>query len=850
MGKNSKRRAKNAVKVVTTGEASASEEPAAGTANGGIGAGGTRGKKGKKKKGQRQRIRGSAMTHRESSRSPTAGDEHAYRHENALAAAAAAAKDISAASPMQKGAVSSGWYGEDLKEEEQPTTVKEKEETEAKKEEKKKEPAVEIEGKIEAFTTTKTAPKKEEEKVETTVVEEKIETTKEKTISEVQLLAAETATEIPDNSNLPTGLAAFLTSDAGVKIPHEQAVLARRLCIEAGQSHLFASSSSPEQQISLLRQLYDVHASTPGKDGLIGYVDRAKKLLLDSRTGVNPLQGFVPKVPRGETLDLSKENFEKYVQMENMGLQELGKCGFVLVAGGLGERLGYNGIKIGLPTEMTTETPYIQLYIETILAYQKKYSKGKRLPLCIMTSGDTNEGTIALLKANHYFGMRSDQITIVQQSAGVAALTDDQAHIALDEDNPHCILRKPHGHGDIHALMYSCGVAKRWAAQGIKWAVFFQDTNGLGFHCLSAALGVSVKNKFLMNSIATPRFAKQAIGGITRLENASTGATRTINIEYNQLDPLLRSTGFPEGDVADPKTGFSPYPGNINQLIFSLPVYSNVLDRTEGAMPEFVNPKYADDTKTKFKKPTRLECMMQDFPTVLTAEESKDVGFTSFPSNICFSPVKNTTTDGIALQKKGVAPGVAASGEADQHAAQVAILRAIGCQIEEPQPSTFNGITVLMEPALVLRPGLVSSIADYQRVFPNPSRIKISARSTLVVNGPGVIIEGLDLDGALVVDGSPSGAQGVIVDLTVQNAGWSRVSVEGSENEVVAMRGYEVQKEESRYLIVNEDGAVVDAASRSSFAHSREYDAYAHDAKENDVETAAKKEPPCFCVIQ
>lgn len=82
-------------------------------------------------------------------------------------------------------------------------------------------------------------------------------------------------------------------------------------------------------------------------------------------------------------------------------------------------------------------------------------------------------------------------------------------------------------------------------------------------------------------------------------------------MEYNQLDPLLRSSGFPEGDVNDPNTGFSPFPGNINQLLFALRPYVEVLERTKGAMPEFVNPKYKDSTKTDFKSPTRLECMMQ-----------------------------------------------------------------------------------------------------------------------------------------------------------------------------------------------------------------------------------------------
>ena len=36
-----------------------------------------------------------------------------------------------------------------------------------------------------------------------------------------------------------------------------------------------------------------------------------------------------------------------------------------------------------------------------------------------------------------------------------------------------------------------------------------------------------------------------------------------INVEYNQLDPLLRTQGDMKGDVADPSTGYSPYPGKF-----------------------------------------------------------------------------------------------------------------------------------------------------------------------------------------------------------------------------------------------------------------------------------------------
>lgn len=41
-----------------------------------------------------------------------------------------------------------------------------------------------------------------------------------------------------------------------------------------------------------------------------------------------------------------------------------------------------------------------------------------------------------------------------------------------------------------------------------------------------------------------------------------------INVEYNQLDPLLRATGHPDGD-ANCETGYSPYPGNINQVNYT-----------------------------------------------------------------------------------------------------------------------------------------------------------------------------------------------------------------------------------------------------------------------------------------
>lgn len=79
-----------------------------------------------------------------------------------------------------------------------------------------------------------------------------------------------------------------------------------------------------------------------------------------------------------------------------------------------------------------------------------------------------------------------------------------------------------------------------------------------------------------MNSICIPRKAGEASGAITKLTNRD-GSNIIINVEYNQLDPLLRATTYPDGDANDPKTGCSPFPGNANNIVFRLKSYHKVL---------------------------------------------------------------------------------------------------------------------------------------------------------------------------------------------------------------------------------------------------------------------------------
>jgi UDP-sugar pyrophosphorylase len=162
------------------------------------------------------------------------------------------------------------------------------------------------------------------------------------------------------------------------------------------------------------------------------------------------------------------------------------------------------------------------MYIKYIKAmeYLAKVKTGKdniRIPLVIMTSGDTDPMTRQLLADNDNFGMDADMLSIICQDK-VAALKDGNAGLALEDDDRWTIQTKPHGHGDVHQLLHREGLVDKWEKEGRTHVVFLQDTNALVINSIVPTLGVSVSKGFHMNSICVPRLAGEAAGAIARLE--------------------------------------------------------------------------------------------------------------------------------------------------------------------------------------------------------------------------------------------------------------------------------------------------------------------------------------------
>lgn len=604
---------------------------------------------------------------------------------------------------------------------------------------------------------------------------------------------------------------------ANLSILSEEDKRTAQILVDAGQAHLFAPWPAPgsydREKKQMLAQAREVEKVYPG--GAQGYVNKAKDLLHKAKIGANPYAGFQVSEPSNA---VRLENPQDFDAWEAKGLPEAKFAGFVMVAGGLGERLGYQGIKISLPADIITNKTFIQLYIEHILALQDQANTqaGEQkyvLPLGIMTSDDTDRLTRALLRRHRYFGMDPKQITIFKQGK-VPALLDNDAHFALDASNRFAIDTKPHGHGDVHTLLYQHDVVNKWISQyNTKWVVFFQDTNGLVFRAIPAALGVSAEKQLHVNSITVPRVQGDAVGAICKLTrdadskegDLSLPNPLTINVEYNQLEGLL-GKGVKEPLVSGSDT-ISVYPGNINVLVFNANDYNKVLQAKKGVISEFVNPKYKAGTDNNvFNKPTRLECMMQDYPKLLDNEAR--VSFTQFERWTAFSAVKNALADGAAKQKTNNAPETASTGEADVYNFFRVVLRQAGVDVGQDSTATFSGVTVPMGSRIVCAPRLGVTQSQLRSKF--SKAVKVSENSTLVLDGQDITVESLNLNGALDIR-AVAGAKVVIRNLNINNKGYHFTPIE-NESKVrphFAIRGYTLSREEGVRLNFTQPGDYV-----------------------------------------
>ena len=216
-----------------------------------------------------------------------------------------------------------------------------------------------------------------------------------------------------------------------------------------------------------------------------------------------------------------------------------GKLGMILVAGGLGTRLGFDQPKGMFPIGPLSQRPLFQVLIEQLLAVGRRY--GVRIPLYLMTSPATDEATRRFLAEHGNFGLAADDLHIFCQ-ATMWALDDKWERILLE--SPGSIFLGPDGHGGMLAALAKSGCLADAQRRGIEHLFYGQVDNPLTQVCDELLVGShALAESEMTTQVVRKRDPLDRVGNVVSIDG------RVQVIEYSDLpDDSARQTN-PDGSL-------------------------------------------------------------------------------------------------------------------------------------------------------------------------------------------------------------------------------------------------------------------------------------------------------------
>ncbi len=183
--------------------------------------------------------------------------------------------------------------------------------------------------------------------------------------------------------------------------------------------------------------------------------------------------------PRGEITPIGvmqlPEIEAKKEEYTTTGLEAIraGKVGAVLLAGGMGTRLGSDTPKGVYNIGLTKEVFIFQRLIENLLEVVNQ--AGAWIPLYVMTSDKNHETTAAFFKEKEYFGYNADYVTFFMQDMAPASDYDGKVYM----EAKHKISTSPNGNGGWFLSMMKWGVVDKIREAGVEWLNVFAVDNVL-----------------------------------------------------------------------------------------------------------------------------------------------------------------------------------------------------------------------------------------------------------------------------------------------------------------------------------------------------------------------------------
>jgi UDP-N-acetylglucosamine/UDP-N-acetylgalactosamine diphosphorylase len=305
-----------------------------------------------------------------------------------------------------------------------------------------------------------------------------------------------------------------------------------------------------------------------------------------------------------------------------------GKVGCLIVAGGQGTRLNFEGPKGMFPISVIKNKTLFQLLAEKVVAAGK--AVGYELPLAIMTSPINHAETLEFFKKNNNFGLNPNQLSFFTQ--GLLPFLNEQGNLFLE--TPSQIAEGPNGNGTSLYHFVEQGIWQKWQDQGVRYINFIFIDNPLADPFDAELVGYHKRQNVDVTVKCTwRRDAKEKVGVLVKDKE------KTAVVEYTELAESERFAVVENGILKHPCANISLFCFSMD-FVFRL--FSEGLFNQMPLHRAFKVAKYLseDEIEKKSEKPIAWKYERYIFDVLACTDR---VATLLYPREQCFAPLKNAS---------------------------------------------------------------------------------------------------------------------------------------------------------------------------------------------------------------
>ena len=290
----------------------------------------------------------------------------------------------------------------------------------------------------------------------------------------------------------------------------------REIVEKYGQGQLlrFESELSEEEKAGLHRQIESLDFSV---------LDNLGSKASDLRKGqITPLKAMTLK-----EIDARRDELEA----EGIKAIKAGKVGAVLLAGGMGTRLGSDNPKGMFNIGINRELYIFECLINNLFDVVNKV--GTHIPLYVMTSDLNYDSTTAFFKEHKNFGYPDEYVTFFKQE--MAPACDNNGKVFLEAKDKVAV--SPNGNGGWFLSMMRAGVLDKVKASGVEWLNLFAVDNVCQRICDPVFVGATILEGKTIGAKVVRKNDPDERVGVMCLEDG-----RPSIVEYYEQTDELRNT--------------------------------------------------------------------------------------------------------------------------------------------------------------------------------------------------------------------------------------------------------------------------------------------------------------------